>query len=57
MDHDVLNTINIDIMLGRPPDKSTIKYGPDELAYRKRTEVWLKEMKKTNPNATLDVRE
>jgi hypothetical protein len=47
--------IMLDIGNKTPPEKSDLKYGPIDLAERKRLETSFKEIAKKNPDVQLDL--
>ena len=57
LDSEVTNRIALDVTLGVPPGKSTVKYGPEELAWRKGVEEWQESLARSHPDALIDIRE
>jgi hypothetical protein len=57
IDGDTARLIGIDAGLGTPPEKSKVKYGPEELRFRKQVEKEMAEIVEKHPNAAFDIRE
>lgn len=49
--------IDIDVGTGTSPEKSRVKYGPAELAYRRDVEAEHDAIRTKHPNSVLDIRD